>query len=165
MHGNGWTGLICSECVAQWMCYNWRKERRKARTGKRERKTAGRRTREKAKREGTANERERERSTQYALKLTTVSSLELIQKSVSCCLLRPLLTTQILEALCSSSCTNIPRKGYEHFFPTPTTNYEQIVGKTGLFSLGKANSLREGKLWIQTRCTTLKIWPHGRGAG
>ena len=35
----------------------------------------------------------RERETQYALKPTTVSSLELIQESVSYCLLRPLLTT------------------------------------------------------------------------
>ena len=38
--------------------------------------------------EGTATEREGER-----VKLTTVSSLELIQESVSCCLLRQLLTT------------------------------------------------------------------------
>ena len=37
----------------------------------------------------------RKRSTQYALKLTTVSSLELIQESVSCCLLCPLLTTKL----------------------------------------------------------------------
>ena len=41
------------------------------------------------KKEGTATKREEESVT-----LTTVSSLELIKESVSCCLLRPLLTTQ-----------------------------------------------------------------------
>ena len=50
----------------------------------------GRRTRE---REGTATERGRERSTQYALKPTIVVSVGLIQESVSYCLLRPLWTT------------------------------------------------------------------------
>ena len=55
-----------------------RKEGRKARTGRRERKTEGRRTREKAReKEQLTRERGRKRSTQYALKLTTVSSLEL----------------------------------------------------------------------------------------
>ena len=39
-------------------------------------------------------------STQYALKLTTVSSLELIQESVSCCLLRLLLTSYFGSSFC-----------------------------------------------------------------
>ena len=55
-------------------------------------------------REGTANEREGESAQlNYALKLTTVSSLELIQESVYCCLLRPLLTTPGLKVLAGSS--------------------------------------------------------------
>ena len=45
-------------------------------------------------REGTATERGRERSTQYALKPTIVVSVGLIQESVSYCLLRPLWTTR-----------------------------------------------------------------------
>ena len=81
-HGNGWMGDFCFECLCPTNVLHrkeGRKEgrRRKARTRRRERK-----------KEGTATEREGER-----VKLTTVSSLELIQESVSCCLLRPLLTT------------------------------------------------------------------------
>ena len=50
-------------------------------------------------REGTATERGRERSTQYALKPTIVVSVGLIQESVSYCLLRPLWTTNSAEVL------------------------------------------------------------------
>ena len=60
-----------------------RKERRKEKEGRKEGEDLKER-----KKEGTATEREGESVT-----LTTVSSLELIQESVSCCLLRPLLTT------------------------------------------------------------------------
>ena len=71
-----------------------KKERKKEGENRKEREKDGRKENEgESEREGTANERGRKRSTQYALKLTTVSSLELIQESVSCCLLRPLLTT------------------------------------------------------------------------
>ena len=73
-------------------------EGRKEGENRKEREKDGRKENEgESEREGTANESERgrKRSTQYALKLTTVSSLELIQESVSCCLLRPLLTTVI----------------------------------------------------------------------
>ena len=79
-HGNGWMGDFCSECSCPTNVLHrkeGRKEGRKARTRRRERKKGG-----------TATEREGER-----VKLTTVSSLELIQESVSCRLLRPLLTT------------------------------------------------------------------------
>ena len=69
-----------------------RKEGRKARTRRRERKKEGERGR-KRERRNSYLERGRKRSTQYALKLTTVSSLKLIQESVSCCLLCLLLTT------------------------------------------------------------------------
>ena len=64
-----------------------RKEGKKEKEGRKEgrREPEGERERKK---EGTATEREGESVT-----LTTVSSLELIQESVSCCLLRPLLTT------------------------------------------------------------------------
>ena len=104
-------GWICSECIARRTFYNSRKEGRKEGENCKEREKDGRKENEgESEREGTANEREgeseregtankrerereRERSTQYALKLTKLSSLELIQESVSCCLLRPLLTT------------------------------------------------------------------------
>ena len=66
-----------------------RKEREGRKEGKRRKEGEDLKERER-KKEGTATEREGESVT-----LTTVSSLELIQESVSCCLLRPLLTTQI----------------------------------------------------------------------
>ena len=66
-----------------------RKERRKEKEGRKEGRKEGEDLKERErKKEGTATEREEESVT-----LTTVSSLELIQESVSCCLLRPLLTT------------------------------------------------------------------------
>ena len=71
-----WAIFVLS-AFARRTCYIARKEGRKARTRRREKK-----------KEGTATEREGER-----VKLTTVSSLELIQESVFCCSLRPLLTT------------------------------------------------------------------------
>ena len=83
-----------------------RKEGRKEGENRKEREKDGRKENEgESEREGTANEREgeseregtayeREHSTQYTLKLTTVSSLELIQESISCCLLHPFLTTR-----------------------------------------------------------------------
>ena len=37
-------------------------------------------------------------------------------------------------------------------------NYRQRLGQTGFFSLGKATSLWETKLWIQTSCTLFKDW-------
>ena len=64
----------------------------------------------------------RERSTQYALKLTTVSSLELIQESVSCCLLRPLLTTEPYQVLPLQARVNLgamAMKGYSAFSKSP----------------------------------------------
>ena len=64
-----------------------RKERRKEKEGRKEGEDLKERERKK---EGTATEREGESVT-----LTTVSSLELIQESVSCCLLRPLLTMDV----------------------------------------------------------------------
>ena len=39
-------------------------------------------------------------------------------------------------------------------YSTPAAN--QIGGQTGLFKIGTATSLEEGKLWIQTSCTPLK---------
>ena len=70
-------------------------QRRKEGENRKEREKNGRKKkREKAReKEQLTRERGRKRSTQYTLKLTTVSSLELIQESVSCCLLRPLLIT------------------------------------------------------------------------
>ena len=76
-HGNGWMGDFCSECICPTNVLH-RKEGRKEGENLKERK-----------KEGTATEREGER-----VKLTTGSSLELLQESVSCCLLRPLLTTE-----------------------------------------------------------------------
>ena len=63
-----------------------RKEGKRRKEGRKEGEDLKERERKK---EGTATEREEESVT-----LTTVSSLELIQESVSCCLLRPLLTTK-----------------------------------------------------------------------
>ena len=96
-----WAIFVLS-AVARRTCYIARKEGRKARTRRRERK-----------KEGTATEREGKR-----VKLTTVSSLELIQESVSCCLLRPLLTTltnQILQL--KSSGPKTPYKNPVHKEP------------------------------------------------
>ena len=100
---------LCSECICPTnvlQLKEGRKEGRKARTRRRERegrkegRKEGRRTREKAReKEQLPRERGRKRSTQYALKPTTVSSLELIQESVSYCLLRPLLTTNPKHAI------------------------------------------------------------------
>ena len=42
---------------------------------------------------------------------------------------------------------------------TKPFNYGQIVGQTEFFSLGKSTRLGKRKLWIQTSCTPLKIWP------
>ena len=102
-----WAGFVLS-AFARRTCYIARKEGRKEgrrepegeREGEREREREERereREREREK-EGTATEREGER-----VKLTTVSSLELIQESVSCCLLRPLLTTDIVVICVASS--------------------------------------------------------------
>ena len=69
-----------------------RKEGRRELEGERERRKEGERGR-KWERRNSYREGRRKRSTQYALKLTTVSSLELIQESVSRCLLHTLLTS------------------------------------------------------------------------
>ena len=81
-------------------CYNWRKEAKEGRKERKEgrREPEGERESRKEGELGRKRERRnsywgRKRSTQYALKPTTVSSLEVIQESVSYCLLRPLLTT------------------------------------------------------------------------
>ena len=88
--------IFCSECICPTNVLH-RKERegrkegsegrtcyiaRKEKEGRKDLKERER------KKQGTATEREEESVT-----LTTVSSLELIQESVSCCFLRPLLTT------------------------------------------------------------------------
>ena len=101
---------LCSECIcptnvlqlnegrmegrkeASKQAKEGRKEGRREPEGERERRKEGELGR-KRERKNSYRERERKRSTQYALKPTTVSSLELIQESVSYCLLRPLLTT------------------------------------------------------------------------
>ena len=72
--------IFCSECICQTNVLH-----RKEREGRKEGEDLKERERKK---EGTATEREEESVT-----ITTVSFLELIQESVSCCLLRPLLTT------------------------------------------------------------------------
>ena len=72
--------IFCSECICPTNVLH-----RKEREGRKEGEDLKERERKK---EGTATKREEESVT-----LTTVSSLELIQESVSCCLLRPLLTT------------------------------------------------------------------------
>ena len=77
-------GDFCSECSSPTNVLH-RKEGRKEVEGRKEGRKEG------------ENQKERERKKEQLLgervKLTTVSSLELIQESVSCCLLRPLLTT------------------------------------------------------------------------
>ena len=75
-----------------------RKEGRRRKGGRKEGENLKERERKK---EGTATEREGESVT-----LTTVSSLELIQESVSCCLLRPLLTTRTQEVPLSDKSNN-----------------------------------------------------------
>ena len=40
-----------------------------------------------------------------------------------------------------------------------TCLFPYIVGQTGLFNLGTATSVGEGKHWIQTCYTLLKNWP------
>ena len=77
-----------------------RKEGRRRKDGRKEGENLKERERER-KKEGTATEREGESVT-----LTTVSSLELIQESVSCCLLRPLLTTRTQEVPLSDKSYN-----------------------------------------------------------
>ena len=92
MHGNDWMRWFVLSAFARRTCYISRKEGRREPEGERERRKEGERGR-KRERRNSYWERGRKRSTQYALKLTTVSSLELIQESVSCYLSRPLLTT------------------------------------------------------------------------
>ena len=85
----------CSECICPTnvlQLNEGRKEGRREPEGERERRKEGELGR-KWERRNSYRERGRKCSTQYALKPTTVSSLELIQESVSYCLLRPLLTT------------------------------------------------------------------------
>ena len=56
---------------------------------------------------------------------------------------------QILdETDCISRCTNTLWKGVNPIILLPAMG--KIVGQTRFFSLGKATSLGEGKLWIQT---------------
>ena len=78
--------IFCSECICPTNVLH-RKEREGRKEGRKEGEDLKERERKK---EGTATEREEESVT-----LTTVSFLELIQESVSCCLLRPLLTTTL----------------------------------------------------------------------
>ena len=82
-----WVIFFVLSAFARRTCYIARKEKegKKEREGRKEGEDLKERERKK---EGTATEREGESVT-----LTTVSSLELIQESVSCCLLCPLLTT------------------------------------------------------------------------
>ena len=88
-----WVIFFVLSAFARRTCYIAKKEKegKKEREGRKEGRKEGRQGPEgerERKKEGTATEREEESVT-----LTTVSSLELIQESVSCCLLRPLLTT------------------------------------------------------------------------
>ena len=56
---------------------------------------------------------------------------------------------QILdEAVCISHSANILEKGMNPTILPPSMG--NIVGQTGLFSLGMATGLGEGKHWIQT---------------
>ena len=93
---------LCSECICPTNVLQLNEGRKEASKGRKEgrREPEGERERRKEgelgrKRERRISYRERggKRLTQYALKPTTVSSLKLIQESVSYCLLRPLLTT------------------------------------------------------------------------
>ena len=92
---------LCSECICPTSVLQLNEGRKEGRKEggreperERERRKEGELGR-KRKRRNSYRERGRKRSTQYALKPTTVSSLELMQESVSYCLLRPLLTTRI----------------------------------------------------------------------
>ena len=85
-----WVIFFVLSAFARRTCYIAKKEKegKKEREGRKEGRKEGEDLKERErKKEGTATEREGESVT-----LTTVSSLELIQESVSCCLLRPLLT-------------------------------------------------------------------------
>ena len=97
---------LCSECICPTNVLQLNEGRKEGRKEAKEGRKEGRREPEgererrkegeveiKRERRNSYRERGRKRSTQYALKPTTVSSLELIQESVSYCLLRPLLTT------------------------------------------------------------------------
>ena len=99
---------LCSECICPTNVLQ-PKEGRKEGENQKEREKEGRKEGEsgrKRERRNSYRERRRKRSTQYALKPTTVSSLELIQEPVSYCLLRPLLTTQTYSG-CKVSGTGI----------------------------------------------------------
>ena len=85
---------LCSECICPTNVLQLKEGRKQASKGRKEGRQARTRRRKRGRR-NSYRERGRKRSTQYALNPTTVSSLELIQESVSYCLLRPLLTTPL----------------------------------------------------------------------
>ena len=78
----------CSKCICPTNTLQLNERRKEGR-----REPEGEREGRKEGELGRKRERRRKRSTQYALKPTIVFSVELIQESVSSCLLRPLWTT------------------------------------------------------------------------